>query len=165
MDLLVGLSADEEPASPLRGPLVAAAAAQDQKTSGQKPGTDPTASPPGANGAADSGTARPMPTGDHAVPASPRVFAVRVGAYLDAAAAQREAALLLNQGYHPQIVSSKQVSEGLTWYSVVLDPGKDPAAIRREAAQFAQEKGQQPDIISWSATPAADAGAPPATRH
>lgn len=189
-DLLVGLPADEEPASPLHGQLVSAAvrdqaaqiqppqAAQKpsdpapakQAASGQTPSAGSAASSAGANTAASSVTSasaasKPAPSSDGANAASRRVFGIRVGAYLDPAAAQRRAETLANHGYRPLIVSSQQAEEGLTWYSVVLNSGKDLSSVRREAAQFAQEQGQQPDIISWNAAPAADAGAPVAARR
>jgi hypothetical protein len=187
--LLVGLPADEEETSPLRGQLVSTAV-RDQVTkaqpnqpaqkqpeqgppkqpaSGQTPGAGSTVSPASTNTAASSGTAgtaaaKPAPSGDGASAASGRVFGIRVGAYLDPAAAQRRAETLSNHGYHPLILSSLQAEEGLAWYSVVLNPGKDLSSVRREAAQFAQEQRQQPDIVSWIASPGADTGALGAAR-
>lgn len=174
--LLVGLPADEEPVSPLRGPLVSAVArdqaarkqpdqvAQKQPVPGQKPGADTSASPTGASNVAGSGTAggapaKPAPSSEGASSASPRVFGIRVGAYLDPAAAQRRAETLTNHGYRPLLLLSQQAEEGLAWYSVVLNPGKDLGSVRREAAQYAQEQGQQPDIVSWIAAPVAATGA------
>lgn len=189
-DLLVGLPADEEPASPLHGQLVSAAvrdqatqiqpsqsaqkpsdpAPQKQVAPGQAPGGGSAGPPAGASAVANSGTAagaaaKPAPTSDGAAAASRRVFGIRVGAYLDPGAAQRRAETLANHGYRPLIVSSQQAEEGLTWYSVVLNSSKDLSSVRRGAAQFAQDQGQQPDIVSWNAAPAADAGAPVAARR
>jgi SPOR domain len=175
-DLLVGLPADAEAVSPLRGPLVSSAmsgqgpAVPNQPTSAQTPGPDSAAPPAGAKPAAgsvhtDNTVERTRTNDDRASAAPPRVFAVRVGAYLDVAAAQRRAAFLLNQGYHPLIVSFQQPGEGLTWYSVVLDQRPDLSAAHREAAQFAREQGQEPDVVSWTAAPIADARPPAAPQR
>ncbi len=141
-DLQVGLPADEQFPSVLRGGLVKEAAVA------AKPGM-PEAGPKMSAGA---GAAAPN-----------RAFAIRVGAYLDADAAQRRAEFLKERGYTPLILSSRQPEEGLTWYSVVLDPTPDWTAAQRAGRQFAHDQQQSAEIVSWSLTLPAQPAAVPAT--
>jgi len=180
-DLVVGLPADVPSESPLRGPLVAsatpaAAAAPPAAATGstappQNAAASTTGTPasggagggkdaPAAAAAAVAGTAAaPAAKAPPPPAAAKHAFAVRAGAYLDPAAAQRRAGLLQTHGYHPLILSSRQLDEGLTWYSVVLGQDSDMAMARREAAQFAGDQGYQPDIVSWPLAPPGGAGA------
>jgi hypothetical protein len=182
-DLIVGLPTDEQPASALQGPLVSATAAAAATAPAATAAASPqspfstagssAAAPQGAGATAGNGAtgnAKPPSAAVAAAPSPPkpaaaavaarRIYAVRAGTYLDPTAAQRRAALLLNHGYHPQILSSQQADEGLTWYSVVVGQEKDMLATRREAAQFASDQGYQPEIVSWPLAPPGGAQAP-----
>ena len=141
-DLQVGLPADEQFPSVLRGGLVREAAVA------AKPGM-PEAGPKMSAGAGAA--------------AANRAFAIRAGAYLDADAAQRRAEFLKERGYTPLILSSRQPEEGLTWYSVVLDPTPDWTAAQRAGRQFAHDEQQSAEIVSWSLTLPAPPAAVPAT--
>ncbi len=171
-DLQVGVPADEEPASELRGSLVSGAetlaAASTQHpapdsglTAPPGNGAAPSAGPAAATSAQAAAGQAPTPVPARAEPPK-RAFAVRVGAYLEPGAAQRRAGFLHLRGYQPLVLSSRQPEEGLTWYSVVLGQANDLAAARRQAEQFEGDQQQHPEIVSWSLVPGGGAaGAPP----
>jgi sporulation related protein len=144
-DLQVGPPAATEPASELRGSLVAAA---EEPTKHKPQGEGPAGQTVNGASGSSSGAAR--------------AFGVRVGIYLDAAAAQRRAAALQQNGYRPLVLSSQQPAEGLSWYSVVLGRVANLLAARRIARQFAHDQQQEPEIISWALAPPAPAAGPAA---